>query len=128
MPEAARRRLIDLAETYFAKVDAKDLDGVLATLAPDCRMTVETFGVVHDGADAIGRMFEAYFERWTEIWHGNFDHVADPVAGRLACRFDIRKVAPDGTVDEKKNANFFTIEDGLIRRISVYMMGENTLR
>ena len=41
----SREDLIELAETYFARVDAKDLPGVLALLTPDCRMTIETFGV-----------------------------------------------------------------------------------
>lgn len=120
--------LIGLAENYFARVDAKDLDGVRACLAPDCRLVIETSAVIHDGRDAaILSMFAAYFERWESIWHGNFDHVADAANGRLACRFDVRKTAPDGSVDEKRNANFFTVEAGLIRRISVYMTGENTL-
>lgn len=124
----SHQELIDLAERYFACVDAKDLSGVLARLAPECRMTIETSAVIHDGRDgAIRSMFAAYFERWATVWHGNFDHVADAANGRLACRFDVRKTASDGSVDEKRNANFFTFEDGLIRRISVYMTGENSL-
>jgi ketosteroid isomerase-like protein len=124
----SRERLIELAETYFARVDGKDLDGVASLLAPDCLMTIETAGVAYEGRAAILAMFERYMARWETIWHGNFDHVVDTAEGRLACRFEVRKTAPDGGLDEKRNANFFTFEGGRIRHISVYMMGENTLR
>ena len=124
-----RNEMIALVERYFAAVDAKNLDGALATLAPDCRFTIETDALTHEGRDeAIRGMFERLFARWDEIWHGNFRHVADPEGSRVASQFDVRNIAADGTVHTKRNCNFFTVEDGRFAAISVYMSGENTLK
>jgi len=124
-----REEMIALVERYFAAVDAKDLEGALGTLAADCRFTIETDDLTHDGRDAAIRgMFERLFGRWSQIWHGNFRHVADPDGGRIASQFDVRNTAADGSVHTKRNCNFFTLRDGRFTAISVYMSGENTLR
>ena len=122
------QELIDLAEGYFAAVDAQDIDRTLAFLTSDCVFTIETAQLRHDGRDdGIKRMFEGLFSRWETIWHGNFRHVADPQNGRIASQFDVRNVDADGRTNEKHNCNFFTVKDEKFHRISVYMSGENTL-
>ncbi len=125
---ATEADLIELAETYFAAVDAKDMAGALRWLAPDCVFTIETGQVTHQGRDTgIQGMFERLFERYAEIWHGDFRHTIDAANGRIASQFNVRNTEPSGTVHTKRNCNFFTVENGLFTRISVYMSGENTL-
>ena len=61
----AAAQLTELAESYFRMVDAKDMDGALALLTPDCRITVETAGVVHEGRDVgVRTMFHRLWERY----------------------------------------------------------------
>ncbi len=120
--------MIALVERYFAAVDAKDLDGTLATCAPDCCITVETASVQHRGRDLeIRKMFERLFEHFDTIWHGNFHHVADEEAGTIASQFLVRNADYDGARQEKHNCNFFHVENDHFSAVSVYMSGENTL-
>ena len=121
-------RLIEMAEGYFAAVDAKDVDAALGWLTADCVFTVETDGLVHRGRDgAIKGMFERLFARYAAVWHGNFRHVVDVGNGTIACQFDVRNTGHDGALHTKRNANFFIADGGRFARISVYMSGENAL-
>ena len=123
-----KSEMIDLVERYFAAVDAQDVEGTLATCAADCRITVETAGVEHQGRDTeIRAMFEGLFERFESVWHGDFHHVVDEQAGTIASQFLVRNLATDGARQEKHNCNFFRVEDGRLAAISVYMSGANTL-
>ena len=123
-----REKMIRLVETYFARVDSKDLEGILEMLTPDCRFTIETSALTFEGPEeAIRGMFERLFARWDKVWHGNFRHVADPGGGRAASQFDVRNTGADGHVHEKRNCNFFTFDGDRFSAISVYMSGENTL-
>ena len=120
--------MVALVERYFASVDAQDLDGTLAALAPDCVLSVPTAGVQHHGRDGeIRTMFAGLFDRFESLWHGEFRHIADVEEGTIASGFIVRNVARDGAQDEKHNCNFFTVQDGKLSAISVYMMGHNTL-
>ena len=120
--------MIALVERYFAAVDAMDLEGTLATCAPECRITVETAGVQHSGRDSeIRGMFASLFERFDSVWHGDFHHVADEQSRTIASQFVVRNVAADGTRQEKHNCNFFRVRGGQFDAISVYMSGPNTL-
>ena len=123
-----KHEMTELVERYFASVDAQDLEGTLSVLAPDCCLAVPTAGVRHCGRDTeIRRMCEGLFDRFESLWHGDFRHVADVEEGTIASGFVVRNVDKNGARDEKHNCNFFTIRDGQLSAISVYMMGENTL-
>jgi ketosteroid isomerase-like protein len=128
MAALSHSELIRMVETYFARVDAKNLAGVLALLTPDCVFRIETAGIEHAGRDSgVASMFERLFARYAAVWHGDFRHVADPAAQRIASQFRVTNTAFDGAKTYKSNCNFFTLADGKFARVSIYMMGENSL-
>ena len=115
-----RARLAALVEHYFAAVDRMDLAGTLACFDADATVTIATFDLVYRGRDdAIRGMYERLFARYASVWHGDFDHVADP-PGRIASQFTVRNV--------KHNCNFFQVRGERIRTMAVYMSGDNSLR
>ena len=122
-----RARLAALVEHYFAAVDRMDLAGTLACFDADATVTIATFDLVYRGRDdAIRGMYERLFARYASVWHGDFDHVADP-PGRIASQFTVRNVSPQGTTTVKQNCNFFRVRGGRIETMAVYMSGDNSL-
>jgi len=121
--------MIDTIDRYFDTVDNGDVPGTLAELTPDCSISVITDGVVHEGRDtAIKAMFERRLETVNDAWHGNRRYVADPATGLASTRFDVRRTSTDGSKIAMDNINFFEFEGNKLRRISIWMSGENTLR
>jgi len=118
---------IALVEAYFAAVDAEDLPGVLATLAPNCVFTVETHGVGLQGHEEISAMFHRLWASHRAVRHHAFVHVPDPSGGRIASRFKVENTETDGRLTHKSNCNFFEIADGRFETVAVYMAGINTL-
>lgn len=119
--------LVSLAEAYFAALDAFDPEALAETLTDDCRLVIETHGIRHDGRDAITGLFA---ERWTgplRARHHDFTHTASADAGRIASQFTVTYTGPDAP-EPKSNANVFTVRDGRIAAIQVYMAGANTIR
>lgn len=119
--------MIALVRAYFTAVDAEDMAGVLATLTPDCRFTVETHGVALGSRAEIEAMFARLWRNHRQVRHHDFTFVADPGADRIAAQFQVENRLPDGTVVRKSNCNFFHLRDGRFTEINVYMAGENTL-
>lgn len=115
------------AERYFAAVDNGDVPGTLEVLSPDCVIQVLTHGAHHDGHEAISEMFQRRLGGVSVAWHGNFRHIADPEKGWLTSRFDVRRTNADGSKASMDNINFFEFEGPLIKRITIWMSGENTL-
>ena len=114
--------MIALVERYFAAVDAKDLEGTLASYTPDCCIRVGTAGVEVCGRDGdIRDMIVELFGRFETMWHGEFHHVVDEEAGTIASQFLYRNVAPDGTRREDHNCNIARVENGRFTAISTYM-------
>ena len=121
--------IIDLVEKlYFRSVDTKNLDQVLNCFAEDASLTVKTAGVTYRGRDAeIRSMFENVMKDIASIYHGDFCHVIDVENQRIASQFLVKNGYDDGTHEEKRNCNFFEIQNGIFSSVSVYMTGENTL-
>ncbi|MCP5281392.1 MAG: nuclear transport factor 2 family protein [Rhodoferax sp.] len=125
---AQRSALIMLVERYFAAVDRMDLDATLACFTADARVTIATFDTVYQGRDTEVRgMYERLFARYASVWHGDFDHVAQPPQ-RIASQFTVRNVSAQGMLAVKHNCNFFRLREGLVCDMSVYMSGDNSLR
>lgn len=60
--------------------------------------------------------------------HIHFRHVADPENNRVASQFSAELTDNEGTEIALTNANFFYLEDGLFRRVFIYMSdGVNVL-
>jgi ketosteroid isomerase-like protein len=120
--------LIALAERYFAAVDRMDVAATLACFAPDACFTIATYANVYQGRDtAIAGMFERLNGRYAKVWHGDFDHVTDVPAQRIASRFRVENITHEGQKLVKNNCNFFRVQDGLFVEVFVYMSGDNSL-
>ena len=129
MAERSAQSMIDTIDRYFDTVDNGDVPGTLAELTADCLISVITDGVSHEGRDdAIKAMFERRLESVNDAWHGNRRYVADPASGLASTRFDVRRTSTDGSKIAMDNINFFEFEGDKLRRISIWMSGENTLR
>jgi ketosteroid isomerase-like protein len=127
--ERSAQSMIDTIDRYFDTVDNGDVPGTLAELTADCLISVITDGVSHEGRDdAIKAMFERRLESVNDAWHGNRRYVADPASGLASTRFDVRRTSTDGSKIAMDNINFFEFEGDKLRRISIWMSGENTLR
>ena len=120
-------QLTALVRTYFTAVDTKDLSGILATLTPDCRFTVETHRVALNGQAQIEAMFTRLWRNHSSVRHHGFTFVTDEKAGRVAVRFQVENRLHDGTLVHKSNCNFFRVERDRFAEVNVYMAGENTL-
>lgn len=129
MAKLDREGLVALVERdYFANVDARHIEAVLATMDSDAAFSVATHGVRHVGRDdEIRRMFERLYDEHAAVAHGEFVHVVDVERQSIASQFTVRNTEHDGSITVKHNCNFFHVEDGRFDRVVVYMEGENTL-
>ena len=120
--------LIALAERYFAAVDRMDVVATLTCFTPDARFTIATYNTLYQGRDTeIAGMFKRLNERYAKVWHGDFDHVTDVPAQRIASRFRVENITHEGQKLVKNNCNFFRVQDGLFAEVFVYMSGDNSL-
>ncbi len=119
--------LIALVRTYFAAVDAEDLDGVLDTLALDCKFTVETHGIALNGHHELRGMYERLWANHAAMVHDWMSFVPDAASGRIAAQFRVVNTEHDGSTTIKSNCNFFTAKNNRFSRVQVYMTGETTL-
>ena len=130
MPKLTRDELIEKATmSYFANVDRKDLNSVLANFHENATLTVPTDPIVHEGRDqGIREMFETLFASYAEIWHGDFECTPDAETQSIAARFNVYLKSDDGQVTKLSNCNFWYLEDGKFSRVFVYMSGPNVLK
>lgn len=123
----SREPLIALVERYFAAVDRKDINAVLACFLPEATVEIATYGTVFRGRDTEARdMYQRLFERYATVWHGGFDWVIEPPT-RIACRFSVRNVDHHGRETNKSNCNFFKLRGGLFDQVQIFMSGDNSL-
>ncbi|NNE89065.1 MAG: nuclear transport factor 2 family protein [Silicimonas sp.] len=119
--------LIDLARQYFTALDARDPDALAETLSENCVLTIETHGIRYDGREAICALFAG---RWTgtlRARHHDFTHSPSPSGERMTSQFTVTYSGP-GADAPKSNANVFTMKNGEITKIAVYMAGANTIK
>lgn len=127
MPATAQE-MIAAVDRYFDCVDAMDIPGTLSVLTPDCTLEIMTAKVTHTGKDAIRTMFERRRTVTESGSHTDRCHATDPARGFSTCRFRAQSTEKDGTKRDRTNINFFEFDGSLIRRIQVWMVGDNTLR
>ncbi len=117
-----------LVERYFAAVDRKDLAATLACFAPDARFGIANHGLFYEGRDSgLRGMFERLNGRYARVWHGDFDHLFDLPAQRVASRFRVENTTHEGQLLHKNNCNFFWLRGGVFSQVLVYMSGDNSL-
>ncbi len=123
MQRLNRKDLIDLVEKrYFAAMDDRRLDEMLACLAEDCVFTIYPAGDRAVGRESgIRDLFESAYATYPKMWHGNFEWVVDEAAQRVAGNFDVRLVKDDGETIEMRNGKFFSVEDGRFSELNLYL-------
>jgi ketosteroid isomerase-like protein len=117
----SRQDLITAVETYFARVDAGEVDTVVDLMSPDVVLEVVTHRVRNAGKAAVREVFRRRLDTFANGWHGNFRHVADAEKGWVTSRFDVVRNFRDGRREEMNNINFFEFEGRLIKKISIWM-------
>jgi SnoaL-like domain len=118
-----------VTKRYFDGVDNKALDQVLDCFTPDAILTEVTSNTVHRGRDeGIRAMFVKLFADFSEIWHGNFVHTADPASNAVASQFTVL-ITPHGAPELRyENCNRFYLKGDKFHRVYVYMSGDNLLK
>jgi ketosteroid isomerase-like protein len=119
--------LIALSAAYFAALDARDATALERTLTDDCTLSVETHGQRYHGRAAIVELFATRWQGPVHARHHDFIHTPSATAGRIASQFTVTYTG-DGAPEPKSNANVFTMRDGRIALIQVYMAGANSIR
>lgn len=135
-PVMTREELIDFAlNKYFARVDAKDMEAVLACFHDTALFCVQTAFTRHSGKSEIARMFEDFFGAYETIIHRDFTCTVDEAHGRIAASFTAELHDADGKVTLLNNTNFWRLRpnepggpDGAkFQEVYVYMSGANVL-
>lgn len=118
-----------VTKRYFDGVDTKDMPKVLDCFTPDAILTEVTSNTVHTGRDAgIQAMFAKLFTDFSQIWHGNFVHTADPDSNAICSQFTVLITPNDGVELRYENCNRFHLKDEKFHRVFVYMSGDNLLK
>lgn len=118
-----------VTKRYFDGVDNKNLAQVLNCFSEDAVLTEVTSGTVHTGRDeGIRAMFEKLFADFSDIWHGNFVHTADPASNTVCSQFTVLITPHGGSELRYENCNRFYLKDRLFQRVYVYMSGDNLLQ
>lgn len=127
-PTLDRAGLIDLAiNSYFANVDAKNMDAALACFNDEALFCVQTAFTRHAGKGEIRRMFEDFFAGYKTIVHKDFTCTVDEKNGRISACFEAVLTGHDGSVTRLFNTNFWRVRDGRFQEVYVYMSGANPL-
>lgn len=117
-----------VTKRYFDGVDNKAMQQVLDCFTPDAILTEVTSNTVHDGIDAIRSMFTKLFADFSDIWHGNFVHTADPLTNAINSQFTVL-ITPNGGPELRyENCNRFYLKGDRFHRVYVYMSGDNLLK
>jgi ketosteroid isomerase-like protein len=120
----SRVEMITYLETYFQRLDAKDLDGLLALLTEDCSYRIVTQGKDYVGRDTeIRDMFARLYAIYDKVWHGNYRWAADAEAGVVACQLGVVNSEPDGAAHRNHNSSFFYFRDDKIAHVEIYIGG-----
>jgi hypothetical protein len=131
-PTLSRAELIDFAlNKYFARVDAKDLEGALACFHDTALFCVQTAFTRHSGKAEIARMFEDFFATYETIIHRDFTCTMDEANGRITACFTAELHDAAGNVTLLENTNFWRLRPGpdgaKFQEVYVYMSGANPL-
>ena len=120
--------LVDLAtQRYFANVDAKNMDAVLACFHDTALFTIQTDHTRHHGKGEIREMFQTFFDSYETIIHKDFVCTVDEKNGRVSAVFNVVLVDADGNETRMQNTNFWRILDDKFQEVYVYMSGANVL-
>jgi hypothetical protein len=118
-----------VTKRYFDGVDNRIMQQVLDTFTEDAILTEVTSNTVHVGRDqGIRAMFTKLFADFSDIWHGNFVHTADPVSNAICSQFTVLITPHGGEELRYENCNRFYLKGDKFHRVYVYMSGDNLLK
>jgi ketosteroid isomerase-like protein len=124
----SRDSLAELPYSYFAAIDAKDLEQTMAHYAEDAREIVMPDDVCFSGTAEIRSMYVNFFSSHTSIRHEVRNLVADSEQGKVATEQTFVGQTAEGRVQEMYNCNFFEVDAaGKITRVIIWMSGANPL-
>lgn len=98
-------------ENFFKKLNAHDLEGVMAGISEDCEMRIPSSNFTYTGWQALRDHLEDFIASFPVIHFRDFVPVADPKFNRLAVRFSISLTDDDGEETHMSNCNFFEVND-----------------
>lgn len=101
-----------VADAYFAAIRARDAEALRALFAPDAEL-LSMGGVVH-GNDAIAAFYATGAFTIEDLAPSVGAYVVD--GSRVAVEIELRMNGRTTAV-----ADVFTVEDGLIRRLGIYL-------
>lgn len=118
----SREQLIALGvDGFFKKLNAHDLDGVMAGIAEKCEMRIPSSNFTYTGKTALRNHLRDFVTSFPVINFRDFIAVADPDESRLAVRFNISLTDDDGEETHMSNCNFFEVDDdGLLADILIF--------
>lgn len=117
-----------VTKRYFDGVDNKAMNKLLDCFTEDAILTEVTSMTVHNGKDAIRAMFTRLFADFSDIWHGNFVHTADPETNAVCSQFTVLITPHGGDELRYENCNRFYLKGDKFHRVYVYMSGDNLLK
>ena len=126
-PQSQVDHMIARAKSYFAAVDAFDLDRILSHMSADCILEVPTHEVRHVGLDAVRKSYARRAETVTQSWHGDFEFMANAETNQLAVRLRVKRTTVAGEDQEMDNLTVLEFSGDVIKRVSVWMAGDNSL-
>ncbi len=127
MSPTPRTDLVHRVEDYFRDVDRFETAAILAHLTDDCVLEIVNHDSIYRGVEAIRATYDRRAKAVKRSWHGDFLHSVDEEAQRVATRLTVRRINTDGTAVEADNLTLFQLDGSTIRRISIWMSGDNTL-
>jgi len=118
--------------SYFANVDAGNIEGILACFCEDAVFTIQTAHSVHKGRDnEIRDMYINLINNYKpKMIHNEFRHVVDVEGNRCSSQFNVELIETIGGQEIfLTNSNFFYFDEaGKFKEVYVYMSdGENVL-
>ncbi len=118
----SRRLLIDAGvKNFFEKLNAHDLDGVMAGITENCEMRIPSSNFTYTGKAALRDHLQDFIASFPVVNFRDFTVVADLENLRLAVRFNISLVDDDGEETHMSNCNFFEVnEAGLLDDILIF--------
>ena len=128
MGRLTSEKMIALVErSYFHNVDNKNVEPTVNCFTEDAQLTVQTANVSHNGHVEIRRMLSDFMNDNPIIYHGEFSHVVDIDNQLIASQFLARIEKADGCEVSMRNCNFFVLQNGRFKKVTIYMSGENPL-
>lgn len=115
------RLMTGAIECYFERLNAHDLDGVMAGLAETCEMRIPSSNFTYTGKAALRTHLGEFLGIFSTVHFRNYHASADPVNRTVGVYFDVHLRAHDDEVTDMQNANFFAFDAaGLITDILIF--------